>query len=237
MTPDVSVICYITLKSSVKARLWDFPLGTIQFLRQNGGRVTGPLLIFDQLRYEARCNSKVFSTGPRAFYTAFNYKTLYSYSPNFHTRPMIIFPIFIPRFQISGMTNFFKWIVQLRCFISWLHCMIIDNHSTRVRTLNLRTIYDPGNCCQLKLSYASDFNPNTILIKGNYSLIWKIPMLEHNHPWITLFHYFCLNLTVDDVIMPCKTSKFPFLWRLGTWFHLKWCNLGSSMILSFFTKG
>ena len=55
-------------------------------------------------------------------------------------------------------------------------------------TVNLKASYGPGNCCQIKPSYASHFNPNTILLmKGNYFLICKILILKYNHPWITLF--------------------------------------------------
>ena len=60
-----------------------------------------------------------------------------------------------------------------------------------------------------------------------------------------MLFYFMTALKLDSPVWFCNHwtiefrlhYKFPSLWRHGTWFHLKWCNLGSSMILLFFTKG
>ena len=71
------------------------------------------------------------------------------------------------------------------------------------------------------------------------SLIWIIPTLEHNLPWIAM--YPCCDFSWNPYRWwrhhPFMTSLLPSWWRHMTQFNLIWFNLPLSMILpSFITN-
>ena len=77
-------------------------------------------------------------------------------------------------------------------------------------------------------------------MNGNCSLISKVPMLRHNHPWIALFqlHHFSWKPYYWWRHHPWMTSYIQFWWRHMTWFYFICYNLDPSMILpSFITNG
>ena len=107
-------------------------------------------------------------------------------------------------------------------------------------SLDSRATNGPGSGWYIKSSYAYYFNPGTIHMNGNCSLISKVPMLRHNHPWIALFqlHHFSWKPYYWWRHHPWMTSYIQFWWRHMTWFYFICYNLDPSMILpSFITNG